>query len=411
MINNVNLYQNIQLPKKSVFKAKQETSSVTSPVENIALKGTDALASYNSMMINRPDKFDIPLLKPLKMPKDINSIDGERVYNSKGILQCVIKETKDKKYVYEINDSEISEIAVYDNKTGNKVFEQSEYSYKDDNNTEHIGCWIHEFDPITGWEKINAKYEDGKPILKSLYFNNKDGSFEAKSYSFKDNEYVLYGYNAHYLSGYDITYDSDKNLKYVMLKETKDDGTISKDIKYEKGQKVSQEIHKSKAIQNSELQKYIHNPELKPAECPGFITSIENLEGEKTYYSNGMLESVKTPDGKVYGISLNGNCITLYDKNKSIEFTNIKENKNKFCTITEDLGNASKKTSYSGENGNELYSVSYTKNNIEKFLSFENSKPNYYSESKLEKDTWKNIFNIEYAPNGGVLNVYRNSDV
>lgn len=71
---------------------------MTVPVETSNINGTEALASYNSVLVNK-DNFNIPLLKPVTIPKDMNAIDGERVYNSKGVLECIIKDTGDKKHI------------------------------------------------------------------------------------------------------------------------------------------------------------------------------------------------------------------------------------------------------------------------------------------------------------------------
>ncbi len=418
MINNIGLYQNIKIPQNVAFKASQGNLPVTSPIENATLNGANALASYNSAMINKPEKFDIPLLKPLQMPKAVDSIDGERIYNSAGKLQCVVKEVGDKKYVYS-NETydypEINNIKIYDKKTGNKIFEQSEFLYENETNNEAENiCWINEYSPITGSEMAASEYKNGKPVYKDTSTHHPDGTTEYKAYDFDKQEYChsyFKPYDSQESLSLEKIYDAKGNLIREYYSGIRSDRTFDGEIKYENGKVVSRETSESQAEQIPEAQRYINNPELKPAECPEFMTSIENIEGEKTYYSNGMLESVKTPDGKIYEISLDGNRITLHDKNKSIEFNNIKEIRNKFCIIREDFGDVSKRTSYCGENCDEISSISYGKGNIEKRITFVNGKPSDYSESKLNNDTWEDTIHIEYAPNGGVLNVYRNSDV
>lgn len=73
MIRNIGLYQNFQISKGVAFKGAQETGAVTIPMENRKLNGTEALASYNSAFINKADdKFDIPLVKPVPLPRNIN---------------------------------------------------------------------------------------------------------------------------------------------------------------------------------------------------------------------------------------------------------------------------------------------------------------------------------------------------
>lgn len=408
MIKSVNFCQNIQFSKNLAFKSQQENSPVSSPIENISMKGADALASYNSAFIKSRDKFDIPLLKPVSIPKDINAIEGERIYNSKGSLECIVKETKDKKYVYSQNCNDLPGVnclEIYDRRTGNKIFDQGEYVYIDDGKeTKH--CIINEFDSISGQQIFNTFYDNGMPISKSYTTYNPDGTYEHREYQYDTDEYNVWGDGLQNKT-YDKTYDANGNLKYAHYCERNDDSIIRREMKYVNNRESSRETTEQKAIKNPELEKYLHNPKLIPAECPEFLTNIDNIDGEKTYYSNGQVESVKTADGKIYEISLNGKSITLQDGDKTIEFSNNIDNGNRFCSVSEESGNTIKRTVYCGKNGNELSDVTYTKGNIEKYISYENGKPTYYSESDNSVDDWsmRNLINIRFAPNGGVLEV------
>lgn len=412
MINNINLYSNIQIPQNLAFRAKQEYSPMTSPIENQNISGADALASYNSVLVNNRN-FNIPLLKPVEIPGDINAIEGERIYNSKGVLECIVKEVNNKKYVYSYNSNDfpgINNLEIYDNNTGNKIFEQAEYRCTQ-NGIEHRNMYITEYDPITGLETSSSSYEDMQPVMKQQITKyNSDCSSNYISYHYDTAEYSVGGKSS--INTYcEKTYDINGKLKKCFYDEYNENGVYRQEITCKNGKEVSNEITERQAVINSEYEKYIKNPELTPAECPEFITSIENIEGEKTYYSNGQLESVRTSDGKLYETSFNGNSIALHDGNKTIEFSNIKENARKFCTIEEDFGNATKRTMYSGKNGNALWSVDYTKGNIEKSICYdEHGKPSRYSEADISNNDWRSIIDIEYAPNGGVLEVREGND-
>lgn len=409
MINNINLCQNIQIPQNLAFKSKQEGSYVSSPIENSNLNGAEALASYNSAFINNRNPFNIPLLEPIDMPGDINAIEGERIYNSKGVLKCVVKDTKDKKYVYsyDSNDSPIiNNIEIYDKKTGNKIFDQYEYVY-DKDGKEHRYMNIAEYDSVTGLETASSLYIDMMPSKKQITKYGANGC-EYISYYYDNAECAVYKHSGN--SSFEKTYDINGKLKNEFYDECNDDGTYRQTTFYKNGKEVSKETTKKQAIMRPEYQKYINNTELTPVECPEFLTSIENIEGEKTYYSNGQLESVRTNDGKYYEISLNGNYITLQDGNKTIGYSVEKGTDKKFCTITEDLGNATKRTMYSGKNGDELWSVEYTKGNIKKCLNYANGKPDTYSEDDISNNDWREILYVAYAPNGGVLEVRTEDD-
>lgn len=411
MIKNVGFNQNTQIPQNLAFKSKQEYSPVTSPIENPNLSGADALASYNSAFIKNQNKFDIPLVKPLQIPSDPNAIEGESVYNSKGVLECIVKETKDKKYVYtndNNNSSKINNLRIYDKKTGNKVFEQNEFGCIDDKG-DHKWWEVRVYDSVTGQETNSTMYNEwGEPTSKEVLIYNSDGSCDFLVYNYVDKEYSKYNViNSSQKTHYYKTYDVNGNMKSEFYSECKEDGLYTKELKYENGREVSKEINKKQAIDNPEYHKYLQNPEMKPTECPEFITSIDNIEGEKTYYSNGQIESVKTSDGKLYEVSLDGNHITLYDGNKTIEFSQNKGCNGKYCTIHEDFDGVSKMTSYSGENGDELALVSYIKGNVEKNISYKKGKPECYNEFLRQNDDFTNIISVEFAPNGGVLNVYK----
>ena len=79
----------------------QETPPVSKPLPpqpNVSFRGKDALAAYNYNLINKNKDFDnIPTIKPLEIPKNLEEINGEKIYNSKGELVLVQKETKNQK--------------------------------------------------------------------------------------------------------------------------------------------------------------------------------------------------------------------------------------------------------------------------------------------------------------------------
>jgi len=399
MIKSVDFCQNIKIPKTFAFKAQQEDVSVVSPIENTNLAGVNALATYNSSLVK--DKFDIPLLKPVKLPKNLDDVQGEHIYNSKGGLECVVKNIGDKKYVY-YNNHANSYLKIYDTKTGNKIFEQQE----NDNFYEkgHNMCYITEFDPKTGHPTASATYKDGMAQDKTLRVRNSDGSYDWREYDYCSSEYNFSFDDAEgNLNSYK-TYDSDKKLKSVHTEVLNEDSHISKWTYYSNGKEISNETNIRKAVDNPEFLKYLQNPELKPAECPEFITDIDNIEGEKTYYSNGQLESVKTPDGKVYEISFDKNCITLKDKNKTIEFSYDQYFDERRCDIYEDYGAESKRTSYICENGNELSAVEYKKGNIEKTVYYDISY-GFYSYNEWDTSKYSNIISIDFTPSGKVMEV------
>lgn len=406
MVSSVNFCQNIQIPQKLAFKGKQEQILVSNPVETSNLNGVDALASYNVAFMQKPkDIFDIPLVKPVEIPKDFNSIDGEKIYNSKGILQCIVKETGDKKYVYRTHEDEIT-LDVINKNTGNKVFRQNEW-FREDGKTQSM---VVNYDKNTGKEIAGAQFRDGKLLCKHSTWQNKDGEEELISFD-PDIGYEYYckgSNNTNYVKYYDI----DKNLIREEIYEHRADGYNEKEIKYSSGKPMITEIKEVRGKFSKKYSSYLKDPNLKRAEIPEVITSIDNIAGEKTYYSNGQLESVRTPDGKLYEQTLDGECITVTDGNKTTKFCKEHYPKSISCSIEEDLGNATKSTHYFDIENNKRGNVTYTKGNISKFVYFDkNGNATNYEEKDVSKDYKDSIIlDVHFAQNGSVIKVNKSFD-
>lgn len=92
---NTNLYPRFKQNKTN------DTSNMYNPInENISSSGLNALASYNTYLINRDKDFNIPTLRMIPIPEDISKIDGEKVYSNNGDLECVITEKGKYKIIY-----------------------------------------------------------------------------------------------------------------------------------------------------------------------------------------------------------------------------------------------------------------------------------------------------------------------
>ena len=122
MVNGINFNSiNCTLPFKSI-----ETNSVVSkPVEfqNKNLNGLEALGNYNSTLAMQTPDFNIPILKPVEIPRDINNIKGERIYSSDGKLVQIVDEDADFKKVYLPMEHGIS-YSIIDKNINKEVFHQ-----------------------------------------------------------------------------------------------------------------------------------------------------------------------------------------------------------------------------------------------------------------------------------------------
>lgn len=91
MVNGINFNSiNYTLP----FKSAEKNSVISKPVEfqNKNLNGLEALGNYNSTLAMQTPDFDIPILEPVEIPRDINNIKGKRIYSSDGKLVQIVDE-------------------------------------------------------------------------------------------------------------------------------------------------------------------------------------------------------------------------------------------------------------------------------------------------------------------------------
>ena len=85
------------------------------------LTGLDALGNYNSTLATQTPNFEIPILKPVEIPRDMNNIKGERIYSSDGKLVQIIDEDAEIKKVYKPMENGIS-YSVIDKNVNKEIF-------------------------------------------------------------------------------------------------------------------------------------------------------------------------------------------------------------------------------------------------------------------------------------------------
>jgi hypothetical protein len=168
----------------------------------------------------------------------------------------------------------------------------------------------------------------------------------------------------------------DKNKKLISVSENNSKGHFKKSINYYNNIPYQIEENNYKTISNniSEELDILSDEKLKPHPRFNFHPKANEIEGEKTFYSNGNIETntfiqdgkeVKyhfLPNGKIKSVVLN-NIIVENGKNKGISYYSIKE-------IFPD--NAEKETTYFTNTNNAL--VKYTDNNTEKYINYSNNK-------------------------------------
>ena len=364
MVNGINFNSiNCTLP----FKSTEKSSVVSKPVEfqNKNLNGLEALGNYNSTLAMQTPDFNIPILKPVEIPRDINNIKGERIYSSDGKLVQIVDEDADFKKIYLTGEHGIK-YSIIDKNINKEVFSQVNW-----NDTNEI--MVEEYNPQNGHRYVTT-YENNELIY---YYKEKrlnDGSCVALSYDNRENlyEYIV---DDEATSTY-ITkkYNSNRQLIDKSVKKYGETSNSRYQTNYIGTEPVSEEYTQINSIKNNIADKILSDKDLKPNPKIEYPTDLNKIQGKKTYYSDGTVESVITPDNIKYTYDLGENLVIINDKNKEI---NQYPNDNWYSIEEKFNDNESKTTVYYPDGD---ISVSYKKNDDEKRIILTNGKISRYEE-------------------------------
>lgn len=375
MISNISFMQgvqNISPNQVSEYKEIAESTPISVPDNEVNFKGAEALGNYNRANILTFDRSILnvePVLPTIIQPDAIGVIEGEKIYSSNGKLNSIINRVGDKVVVYTIspdNDNFIESIVTTDKKTGNVIKKQT----NDIENGKYKEMDVREFDPQSGKEIKNTLYSDGKPVIASKIIQQQNGLIQYINYDYENKHYNI---DEMFADGrkYNKCYTFNKNKDLISIYEHK--GNQHSNVEFYKGAIISVNQNKTKVLPNNMGREVLNDPDIIPSSLSSYP---ESIEGEKTFYSNGSLESVKAGN-LVYNYSPEGNVTSIKDGNKTIS-TN--ENSTK---IVEVLDDGAVKTTILDNNG--IISVDYIKGEYTKQLYLQNGVPMDYSEKCGEK--------------------------
>ncbi len=387
MVNGINFNSiNYTLP----FKSAEKNSVISKPVElqNKNLNGLEALGNYNSTLAMQTPDFDIPILEPVEIPRDINNIKGKRIYSSDGKLVQIVDEDADFKKVYLPMEHGIS-YSIIDKKINKEVVSQMHWY---DNNE----IMIERYNPQNGYSYATT-YENNELInyYKEKKFNN--GSSITVNY---DNREQLYNYEVYDAKTSSIImkrYNAEKQLIDKCVKKYDETSNSKYQTNYIGTEPVSEEYTQINSIKNNIAEKILSDKDLKPIPKIEYPTDLNKIQGKKTYYSDGTVESVITPDNIKYTYDLGENLIIINDKNKEI-FYSPDDN---WYSIEEKVNNNESKSTVYRPDGDIL--VSYQTNDNKKFVIFSNGKISHYDECL---DGRKKI--IMFDENGNAIQAFDN---
>lgn len=410
MINSINSIQNSY---NAAFQPQNQvqTQSITIPeqTQSVNMNGINALASYN-----QPAQVQVkniqPALPTILQPDAIKAIQGERIYTPDGSLNAIVKNDGKTTTVYKMdisapNDA-IRKIEYYDNATGKITAVQENFNKIENGKIPQIQfCEIVNFN------------SEGKPIKISSY---KEGKF---LYA-KEKEYGLNGYEKEYTTsendnlihenfgnGYRRTTVLNKNGNIDEVINFDDNNHSSEHIKYKNGVPTSIKRESDIPIgQNPTGKCPSQDPELVPAQPYILGYDPKQVQGEKKFYSNGSLHSIRTQtqNGEItHTFDINGNLTGIEDNqnpqsSKSIIFSNAQGIVHPHYSIMEDLGNNREKTTMYSNDGSCEVTVFDHNTKEEKYLSYskEGIMENYYEGNNKDSK----IF-MHFDKQGNLINI------
>ena len=382
MINKINGVSTIQNQYRVAFRNDEAVTKPAEGKQDVVLTGVEALAVYNAPLLKNPEKLDIePLVPVIIMPEDFDNIEGEKIYTSEGKLHSIVQEDENTKTILkpaEENEKMISSIVTTDKKTGNVIKEQKNFIKSD----KYDEIYINEYSPETGKEIAETCYTDGKPYGASKTVYKTNNETVVVSQNFEDNEYSVSKFSKKPDESIYVTFDKNKQLKAASEHKNKDMKQSGIDVDFYNGGMISIRRYEEITVPNNFGTDKLNDSELVPAESYKLDFDVKGLDGEKTHYSNGAIETnsferngakVKAyfePDGSLSKLELADKTISFDGENQKIK-ENLADNKVKTTTLYDD---GAKKVRV--ESDKEFKEASFGKN----------GKPDAYYEGSIDEN-------------------------
>lgn len=388
MVNGINAYE----VSKIEFKPNKVNSNYCmglncSPAMMQGdLNGTNAIANYNRANFNLQNKLDVEVLEPINInPEDIDKIEGEKIYTSDNKLYSIVQEDENTRTIYNIDKEKfnsITDIVKKDKNTDNIIWEQSFGIINADNGS--------------GPDRtINvAEYDKkGRTIKNSSYINDKLESTSKYIYApngnvitttkYDDGSYVISEDNVKKNAYRYFIFDRNKQLQNIREHSEIANKTFTNEATFHNGAILSVEQNQKTTVPNNMGLEDVNVTKLKPTPKYELDKDYKGMQGEKTYYSNGAIETntIQYEEGvpsKAY-FEPDGRLSKIDIENKTIEF------KDKNQTIIESIDENTKKTTKYYDDGD--YSVICENGDNHMLANFDkDGNIQYYDESTNSED-------------------------
>lgn len=403
MINSINPVSVVQNPQIAQNIQNQTPQPMPQQVQNPNLNGINALAAYNQPVSKPAPKAVEPLLPTILQPEAIKTMPGERVMTPNGTLDCIIQRNDKNTVIYKMdiqapNDA-IRKIEYYDNATGKLIREQNNQNEIKDGQL-----------PKTLIIDVIEKNPDGLPAKTSVYYDGKleqtmtyeHGQDSNKTYVVKaDNTSLVEEENSNIskLTRFD---EKGQILKTETLNR---DDNSAQTVLYKNGIPSKIETKKNEPILNTTGIDPKQDPDLIPAQP--FILGYDpkQVQGEKRYFSNNVLHSIKTTtaNGEVYHtFDVTGRLTGIEtDQNKTVIFHNNPHPHADSYSVEEKLSKDVLKTTTFGNDGSKMVTVTNLNDKSEKYASY--TKDDHLV-CYFEKNGDKEIL-LSYDKQGNLINI------
>ena len=348
MINKIDSLSGVQGQYKVNFRSNEP---VTNPNQNeikqdVSLAGTEALAVYNAPLLKHPEKLDVEPIKPAEINfSDLDSIEGEKIYTSEGKLHSIVNEDENNRTL--IKRSEDNEnlysISTTDKKSGNVIKEELRF-LKDGKDDE---IYITEYSPETKKEVADTNYIDGVLSSASKTVTKPNGDVVVVRKSFKYNDYSVTKYSDKHDKYISVSFDKNKQLKQISKEKEEKLKRQSFEISFYNGGMISVDKHEEITIPNNFGVEKLNDINLVPSEKYNLDFDAKGLDGEKTYFSNGAIETnsferngekIKAyfePDGRLAKLELSNKVIKFSDDAQKVQ-EKLDDGKTKTTTLYDD---------------------------------------------------------------------------
>lgn len=408
MINSVNSIPMVQSVNVQGADNKNVKVQDNTPkqVPNANLNGTDALASYNMGLISKPEKKPLePALPTVLQPEAIHSMGGDRIYSSTGTLNTIVKKGNETTAVFTMdpaapNDA-ISKIEFFDQETGKLVRVQYNHNeIKEGQMPVTKAIEIFDYTP-EGKIATGTVYEDGKPY--SVWQNETalDGTGISSIYHFEDKTSVVIEKHPDGDKGRQIYYDENGKVERIIARDFKN--FEKQETNFKNGAITENRTIKNNPIQNQTGKDPKNDKDLIPAQPYVLGYDPKEVQGEKLYYSNGVLEKIitRTADGEViHDFDCKGNLKSISNPDgKTIVYTTGEDLKT-YYTVEEKLPDGSTKKTGFSEDGLNSVSVTSADENQEKYVGFakDGNMATYY---EINKDGER--IHMDFDENGNLM--------